>query len=177
MSQILLHQALNSLSKIEWKQFDQYLTCSLFNTDKKCNVYLKRVNPPINLSKIDHKKLYADLFNNEVYNEQKIKDLRKKIYKHLKKFLALKELEKKESDWDLAILRQFRSRNLMNLYQTQKKAIQKSILKRLANKIFCFNICWPKKLNIMQSWMNLDKPMIGYNRWSIGWMHFICLKS
>ncbi len=127
MSKILLYQALNSLNPSEWQQFELFLAHPLFNTNKKCQMYLSQLKVPINLSDSDHKRLFSKVFNNEKFSEQKLKDVRKVLYKHIKKFLALKEIEKNENDWDLAILKQFRNRGLNDLYNIQKKAIEKKL--------------------------------------------------
>lgn len=122
MQKIALYQALSTFEKKEWLQFQQYVSCPLFNTNKtiiKCLKYLYKHQD--SLFELDSTIVFKHLFPEVPYDVQKLKDTRSRLFRLLKQFWVL---QKKQDD-DLFILQELRKRKLSSLYQSHYKALLK----------------------------------------------------
>lgn len=106
LNAIHLYQAIDVLSPKEWQGFLYFARNPLFNKNKKILaliVFLEQQYPQFNFTETDS---WQSIFPNEDFDQQKLKDVRSQLFRLLKKFLALQELEKDETIWDLAVLQQ-----------------------------------------------------------------------
>ena len=132
-NKIQLYQTLATLNKKEWKNFLTFANCPLFNTNLKVNALLKFLEqqyPNFNFSK---EECWQEIAADEDFNTQKLKDIRSLVFKILKKFLALQEIEKNEMLWDLSLLQQLRKRNLVSIYKSQETLIEKKLTGQILN--------------------------------------------
>ena len=120
-----LFHALQKLSLEEIDQFAHFVACPAFNTNQGLSQlinYLKDFHPHYT---INSKELFQHLYPNQVFNVQKLRDRRSLLFRLLKRFLAIQEVENRQDLQDLAILKQFRERQLPNLFQSHSRAMEK----------------------------------------------------
>lgn len=136
MQNIPLYHAIATLNKQEKEQFGYFVSCPLYNTNKRLPKLLDYLADTIqknnadsvgtNLDiELDAKKIYSVIYPNESFDNQRLKDARSLLFRLLKRFWALQEVEKQEETINLAVLNQLRTRQLPNLYSSHLKAFQK----------------------------------------------------
>lgn len=120
-----LYKALKKLSLEEIAQFAHFVDCPTFNTNQRlCKLvhYIKEFHPTYS---IDQDLLFKELYGDKTFEVQKLRDVRSLLFRLLKRFLVILEVENRQ-DWsDLALLKQFRERQLPSLFQSYSKSMDK----------------------------------------------------
>lgn len=121
-----LTQVLSSFSDKEFKDFEKYL---LYQTDAQSNIFklfslYKAVYPDFSSSDLVKQKVFVALFGKGEYKDVKVREQMSALLKLSESFLIHQELEKVDFYNQLALLKQYRKRNIRNLFQQQEKALQ-----------------------------------------------------
>ncbi|MCB0845624.1 MAG: hypothetical protein KDE26_20380 [Bacteroidetes bacterium] len=130
MIQHKLIRVISTLSATEIKAFQQFIESDFFNPNLNTRdllAFLIPFHPEYQAEKLDELYIFGKLFPGEKYRAQRLREEFSRLFALLKKFLAYQEFQlhpEQEAIWTLA---QFRKRKLPKAFQTQWKAIQKSL--------------------------------------------------
>ena len=121
-----LTQVLASFSDKEIKELDKYL---LYQADSSSNVYqlfeiYKNAYPDFFSKHLVKQQVFKTLFGNGEYKDVKVREQMSALRKLTEGFLIQQELQKVDFYNNLALLKQYRKRNIGNLFQQQEKNIQ-----------------------------------------------------
>lgn len=125
MKDFPLYQALKKLSKGETEQFAHFVACPAFNTNPRLVKFIQYLKDKHPHYIVDQKELYRHLYSDNTLNIQQLRDNRSLIFRLLKRFLAIQEMEKHQKAQDIYVLTQFRERQLPSLFQSHSKSIAK----------------------------------------------------
>lgn len=121
-----LVQLIASFSDKELKDLDKYL---LYQVDAQSNVYclfeiLKNAYPEFNPDSLNKETVFKQLFGNGTFKDIKVREQMSALRKLSEGFLIYIEHQKNDYYNNLALLKQYRKRNLGNLFQQQIKNLQ-----------------------------------------------------
>ena len=121
-----LIQLIASFNDKELKDLDKYL---LYQVALVSNVYrlfeiLKNAYPEFDQDSINKKAVFKTLFGNEPFKDVKVREQMSALRKLIEGFLIYLEQSKNDYYNNLALLKQYRKRNLGNLFQQQVKNLQ-----------------------------------------------------
>jgi hypothetical protein len=121
-----LIQLIASFNDKELKDLDKYL---LYQVALVSNVYrlfeiLKNAYPEFDQDSINKKTVFKTLFGNEPFKDVKVREQMSALRKLIEGFLIYLEQSKNDYYNNLALLKQYRKRNLGNLFQQQVKNLQ-----------------------------------------------------
>ena len=120
---VLLFQQLN---KTELRAIKKFVRSPFFNqrTDviQFCDYLIKYIdNKPAYLSR---KKVFAQLYPGETYDDAKMNSVMHFLLKLLKEFITYQEVRKDEANWQLNLCRSLRKRNLDALFKKHIKKLE-----------------------------------------------------
>ena len=124
-----LTQVIASLSDKELKDLEKYL---LYQTDTSAlsfrlfQIY-KRALPNLLKGSLNKRVVFKELFGLSDYKDVKVREQMSALLKLTESYLILQELQKNEFYRHLALLKQYRKRNIGNLFQQQEKVVQLSV--------------------------------------------------
>jgi hypothetical protein len=121
-----LVQLIASFNDKELKDLDKYL---LYQVDTQANVYqlfevLKGVYPDFTHDSLGKQAVFKTLFGKATYKDVKVREQMSALRKLIEGFLINIEHTKNDYYNNLALLKQYRKRNLENLFQQQVKNLQ-----------------------------------------------------
>ena len=121
-----LIQLIASFNDKELKDLDKFL---LYQIDAESNAYrlfdlLKNAYPDFNQDSINKKAVFKVLFGKEPFKDVKVREQMSALRKLIEGFLIYIEQNKNDYYNNLALLKQYRKRNLGNLFQQQVKTLQ-----------------------------------------------------
>lgn len=121
-----LTQVLASFSDKEIKDFEKYL---LYQSDESSNAFklfkiYRNTYPDFSNKTLSKQNVFQTLFGKDEYKDVKVREQMSALLKLSEGFLIQQELQKVEFYNQLALLKQYRKRNIANLFQQQEKAVQ-----------------------------------------------------
>lgn len=124
-----LLQIFASLSDKEIKEFEKYLLFQVAENTNVCALFniIQKAYPDFESKSLIKKNVFTKMFGKEPYKDVKVREQMSALRKVLESFLIFQEQNKTEFHNNLALLKQFRKRNLSNLFQQQVKNMQQLI--------------------------------------------------
>lgn len=124
-----LLQLMASFNDKELKELDKYL---VYQVGDQNNVYrlfeiFKDCFPDFDHPSLDKKEVFKKLFGKGIYKDVKVREQMSALRKAVENFLIFIEQNKNDYYNNLALLKQFRKRNLGALFQQQTKTVQQLI--------------------------------------------------
>ena len=124
-----LTQIIASLSDKELKDFEKYL---LYQTDTSSYAFrlfqiYKSALPNLLKSNLGKQAVFKELFGSSDFKDVKVREQMSALLKLTESYLILQEQQEKDFNKHLALLKQYRKRNISNLFQQQEKVVQLSV--------------------------------------------------
>ncbi|MEM7367833.1 MAG: hypothetical protein AAF587_04485 [Bacteroidota bacterium] len=132
MSSNKLIRLIRTLSGQEWHRFFDFVSSPYFNKKKKLSqlaTYLQQYVGDWENEALANPQISRNLFPNQPYDPQRIRDLNSFLYRLLRKFLAIEATANSVEEESLIFLQQLTRRGAKDLYQIEKKALEKRIAK------------------------------------------------
>lgn len=126
-----LLRILSSFNEEEILGFDNYLLSQVNekNNTYKLYVLIKKYHPNYENASLNKKNVYNSIFKDDKYKDIKVRELMSALTKFTEQYLSLLENTKIEFYNSLAILNQYRKRQLTALYKQQVKQLEKLLEK------------------------------------------------
>lgn len=119
----------SSLNDDEITAFEVFLGSQ---TKENSNVYqlfeiIKAARPNYEYKHLEKQQVYKKIFKNSNYKDIKVRELMSALTKYVEQFLSVNESTKNEFYTALALLNQYRKKQLNNLYAQQVKNVEKML--------------------------------------------------
>lgn len=88
--------------------------------------YIKRYIDQENLAKLDREIIFNAVFPHQPFRDATLREHTHYLYKLLKQFMTLKEIQQSDLQSNIHLLRQLRKRSAMRIFEKEYKAIQKT---------------------------------------------------
>jgi hypothetical protein len=115
---------LSHLNKEEFHKFEKLLLSPYFNANKnliKLFKLLKKFYPGFTSPNFNKQKVFSSVYENESYNDEKLRKLFSDMYKELEKFLVLSQLENDRITYNKLLLRRLDVKKLDKLFLSSYK--------------------------------------------------------
>ena len=123
MEKTTLIQVYSTLNPTEHAQFKRYIASPFFNTNQNLVKLANEISAYLNKKRKfkDKSDLYKHLFQNEKYNDLKIRHLFSDLLKLLKSFMAYQVFEKNPIEQQMVLLKNYRDRHLNKQFEKTMK--------------------------------------------------------
>jgi hypothetical protein len=133
MKNYKLFEVLKTLDKKEFRKYGELVRSPFFNKNKNVIKVLEAIEPYYPL--FDNKKflpetIYAKAFPGEKYNAASFKNYISDLYALVEEFLSITGLSKKQFEKELAMLTEFRHRELYGIYESKYGKMKDALEKR-----------------------------------------------
>lgn len=121
---------LRSLNKRELSRFQEYVNTPYFNKQSDVSGLLNQLvvhAPDYPAENIQKEKVFATLFPDKAYHQQRMREVMAGLYRLLRNYLAQLNWEQTEYAQELAALDQYRKRGLDGVFQKELNAIRKKL--------------------------------------------------
>ena len=125
-----LIQIMSTLSPAEMGRFDKYVHSPFFTVHQdtiRLFEIIKEAYPEFNEDEMSPETIYAKIYPNTLFNDSRLRTLRKYLLKLLLGFLAFIESEKNEWNEDLQQLEALFNRNLDKHFYKQLEEAEKKL--------------------------------------------------
>lgn len=126
-----LIKALNTFTSKEFKEFEKRANSTFYKSEKHL-LFIKLIAnnfPNFEESKIEKQKIFSQIYKNEEYVDIRIRELMSALNKELREYLVYLQVSTNTFQYQLDLLKQYNSRKLDSLYNSQLKLVH-SILKK-----------------------------------------------
>ena len=133
MENFRLIRVLRTFDRKEMKRFGEFILSPYFNKSKVViSLYdnLYKFYPEFSNKNLTPERIFSKIFPKENYDYNKISNVISDLYKLAEKFIAQIYIEKGENYIDRNILREFRHRELSNLFEQRIASYTKKLLER-----------------------------------------------
>lgn len=128
MSQNKLIRLIRTLSGQEWLRFLDFVSSPYFNQNSKLDQLAKYLHQFVGdweNKALGKEQISQHLFPDKAYDAQRIRDLNSFLYRLLRRFLTIEATSDAKTEESLLFLQQLTRRGAKDLYQIEKKALEK----------------------------------------------------